>query len=366
MAKTFRAEKFNGWSQAHRALLLKMSSAEIGKLLSDGASMEHVNYAAVCIADDDLEAALRIYDAFLAVPLDDLEVQVPVDATSWLISAREDKHSAFTKERARKYVARWAPFAKRVTLLYLNLATLYVALDQLPKAIAALREGILEGDPGLPKQIHDDDDDDLVLLSKQPGFKQLSKLKPLLPPALRSLELATVPAIARELADAIMKCDLELVFAHPTDDYFLADDPRVGNRKKGLARFQVFGALPDGGEVAFWKRKPDLAECPVVIFGSDGALSVYARDFDGFLSLLAHGCRMHDVENDGFRVDDDEEWEPPTARDLAKKLKPMKAIAAAVATWSPAAKKRKPEHERAAAMAMVPELIKEFASLSKR
>ncbi len=130
-------------------------------------------------------------------------------------------------------------------------------------------------------------------------------------------------------------------------------------------KFQVFGALPDGGDLAFWKRKPKLADCPVVIFGSDGALAVYAQDFAGFLCLLAHGVKLHDVEHEGFRVDDTKSWEAPTKRELAQKLKPIKVIAAAVAKWSPEAKKRKPEQERAAAVALVPAFMKELTSLNR-
>lgn len=374
MAKSqkLEADKFDGWNKAHREMLAHMATADIKKFIADGADVEHLNFAAVNIVDNDCEAALRIYDAMLGVPLDDMPRAAPVDATNALITAREEKSPAFTKERARQYIARWKPFAKMSTYLYLNLATLQVALGQLPDAIATLREGLEEGDPNLRSQIFDEDDDDedddFALLRKQPGWKALTKVESKFPRGLRNLELAIACETDAKIAEAAMKCDLELVSAHPVDDYFLADDPRVGDKKTGRAKFQVFGALPDGGEVAFWKRKADapLAACPVVIFGSDGALSVYARDFDGFLSLLSHGVKMHDVEGDGFFFDDDEAWEPPSARELAKKLKPVKVLANAVAEWSPEAKKRKPEQERAAAMALVPELMKELAALSAK
>lgn len=365
--KSFAPEKFDGGNAKHRDILAHMTTFDIGKLLAAGADMAHVNFAAVQVADDDLEAALRIYDAFLDVSFDDVPPAAPVDATCWLLTARDRNHPSFTKDRARRYLAKWAPYAKRNTLMYLNLASLQIALGQLPKAIATLREGLLEGDPNLAAQIADDEGDpDFVLLGKQPGFKALAKITPVFPRALRGLELASACELDEDVASAMMNCDLEEVRAHPVDDYFLLDDPRVGNMKAAREVFQIFGSLPDGGEVAFWKRKQSakLEECPVVIFGSDGAIAVYARDFDGFLCLLSHGLGMHDVEHEGFRVD--VAWKAPSKAGLARGLKPVKALTTAIANWSSEAKKRKPLVEREAAIALVPKLIEAIASLAPK
>ncbi|MBW4717927.1 SMI1/KNR4 family protein [Saccharothrix obliqua] len=65
----------------------------------------------------------------------------------------------------------------------------------------------------------------------------------------------------------------------------------TGNHDLDGAEFRVLGQDGTGGLAAFWLVRPgaDVVEQPVVFFGSEGELSVVARDLGEYLWLLAGG-----------------------------------------------------------------------------
>lgn len=65
----------------------------------------------------------------------------------------------------------------------------------------------------------------------------------------------------------------------------------TGNPAAGIPPFRVFGRDGTGGLAAFWLRVPGAAieAQPIVFLGSEGELSVIARNLADYLWLLANG-----------------------------------------------------------------------------
>ncbi|GAB3333221.1 SMI1/KNR4 family protein [Micromonospora halotolerans] len=65
----------------------------------------------------------------------------------------------------------------------------------------------------------------------------------------------------------------------------------TGNPTADIAPFRVFGQDGSGGLAAFWIRVPDapIETQPIVFLGSEGELSVIARNLGDYLWLLANG-----------------------------------------------------------------------------
>jgi hypothetical protein len=84
----------------------------------------------------------------------------------------------------------------------------------------------------------------------------------------------------------------------------------TGNKTLDGHEYRVFGQDGSGGYAAFWlvRETPELLAQPIVFFGSEGEISVVARNFDDYLWLLASGmgpyeaCAGYDDRpaNDGF------------------------------------------------------------------
>lgn len=66
----------------------------------------------------------------------------------------------------------------------------------------------------------------------------------------------------------------------------------TGDTTAEVPPFQVFGQDGSGGLAAFWVRDPDAAieSQPIVFLGSEGELSVIARDLGDYVWLLANGA----------------------------------------------------------------------------
>lgn len=135
--------------------------------------------------------------------------------------------------------------------------------------------------------------------------------------------------------------------------------------------FAVFGGMAGGGHVALWRREPKapIAECPVVIFGADGMVSVYARDFTGFLVLLSHGYALDVAASNGIRFDDELTLDNSITRmgrvTLASQLLTVdEALFAEMQRWEPAIVKRDAAEELFAGAGMLPRYL--YAELADR
>ncbi len=359
------------------AALAKLSPAELAALVANGANPWKLAMAAHTLGEQkQLDATLRIFDALLEVPLHDLGLMPACNGTYWLTVANEQANGIehgieheIDKARNRKYLERWGPVAKKFTMLYVNLANLDIALGRPQRAVAWLREAVLQGDHQIAEQLRDKSKpDQFAPLRKLPAFRALLKLEPLVPPALRGLHATMYLHLDEHVVEAAKDCDLNEImdsFEEEVGDAEMHRGHMYSLGAKGKRLFKPFGLVTGNSDVAFWERTPGqpLAKQPIVLFGSRGNVSVCAKDFDGFLTLLGHRCSLRELGDAGFHYKD-AEWTPPKPRELGK-LKPNKRMLAALAKWAPQITKRKPDAERQAALALVPELLTVFRKLCK-
>ncbi|HEY8143298.1 MAG TPA: hypothetical protein VIG06_11530, partial [Kofleriaceae bacterium] len=155
------------------------------------------------------------------------------------------------------------------------------------------------------------------------SFKALEELEPVYPPALRWLKTSLCVLRDEVIERQAQKVDIEWI------EGALTTSPS-GYPIPDAAEFRVLGTTGEGGDWAFWRRgeDDDFASQPIVFFGSDGTLSVYADCLQSFLCLFAHSLTALDTELDGFVFGEDRSSSPPGRR-RAGKLKPNKAVLAA-------------------------------------
>jgi hypothetical protein len=127
----------------------------------------------------------------------------------------------------------------------------------------------------------------------------------------------------------------------------------------------VFGETTDGGLLAFWQNNEGtpIEKRPIVIFGSDGMVSVYAPHLLGLCTLLAHGCSIHTMEGLGFRPDAKTTRVAANRHVTAPTLKRIPTFAAALQARAPQIAKRKATDDRDAALALIPVLREAIATL---
>lgn len=346
----FSWDSFSPLTPAHRATLAAQSPAELAKLVM--LEVEGLGDAAYFLADEDdnLDAALRVYDALLKAPLDTFDPRDACNATHWLAAANEHTVDA---ARSARYLKRWARLARENPALYLNLAMLETQLKEPVKAVALLREGLEQGAPKLREQLASRE---LQALRKTPGFSALKTIKPVYPTALRELQLALCITFDDDFVEAGVNADLESIQG-TLDSKGVAE---LYELTPATAReFLQFGSSGDGGIYAFWRKgQLPLEQCPVVYFGSDGLLGVLATDLVGFLVLFAHGVGASDAESWGFTFG---EWALETTSG-APSFKANKPVLKQLTQWLPAVAKRAPRAEWKAVLALAPDFLRRIQS----
>jgi tetratricopeptide (TPR) repeat protein len=226
------------------------------------------------------------------------------------------------RDRALRYAKHYEPVAYKHTGVYVNLAFLYLELGQLADAVTMLRRGILASDPNIQAQWLRNAE--LAKPRETPGFEELPGLRAEYPVPLRRLKIALEFKRDEDVIALARRVDLEAVY---------------GRFEARVAAAYSLDARADEIFPAFWKRDPrgGVESCPIIIFGSDGSISVYARDLAGFFALLACGLSFAAVENVGFRPTADGRrrrrtfWVPPArARASVRSSSPCAPPAKAV------------------------------------
>jgi len=339
MAK-IRWDKLDARKKSHVTAVSKLDAKQLATVAGE-ANPNSLSNVAHAIALTDVGAALRVYDAMLALPLDAVGLQAPCNALYWMVIANQ---RSLDERRTRRYLTTWAPVANTLTLIHLNAATLYIQLGDHAAAIAQLRTAIVQGDSRIARQLADTSaPDDLAPLRGLAEFAALAQLEPVVPPGLRGLHLAITLGFDADLAKAALACGLESIYDRLQDS--IADMYELDEAARAL--FLGFGTLPDEGNVAFWRRLPEqrLVEQAIVIFDRDNNVTVYARDFDGFLCRIGHGVGLDSG--------------PPKR----EKRHPNEHLLDTFAEWSPEVAKRDAATERAAANQLAAELASVLAPL---
>jgi hypothetical protein len=340
MVRTLRHEQVSV-----QKAITSLTDAELGALAAAGSTMTYKLLAVAnrCFDRKQFEAALRIHDHLVEVPLKELPSSAGAQA---LLHVQDDEHKmGVMRDRARRYLDHYLPFGPENTGIFLNASFVCVELGELDRAVEQLRSALLGGEAGMDGWLANPAFKPLHGLS---SFSKLETLKPLYPPALRALKLSLCVRHEDAIVEQARAIDLEWLegtFTQAIEGY-----PAIDARP-----FCVFGSTGDGGDIAFWRRpgaRDDLATQPIVIFGSDGMLSVYADCLASFFCLFSSTVSLLRMESEGFR--EAAPWVAPAKTKRAPKAKK------AMLDWLAKAKidvgRRDAASAIDAAMALVPEL----------
>ncbi len=326
--------------------LSALTPAELEKLAAlDPAIAQEMARAAYAICmRRKFDAGIAIYDAIAdSAKLDDLEdPTIGVNATWHLARAPKPLRDA---KRVARYASFFEPISAINPVIWLNIATLQVEIGDPKAAVLSLKKALVLGDFITHAKLGTAP---MKSWKKYPGFKDLAKVEPEYPFGLRALQQWAMHDDARARR-FLRKLDLEAVygtFEHDASALY----PGVDDKD-----FDVFGTSFDGALWAFWRRKKNakVSEMPVVVFGSDGFLGVYADSLDAMLCLFVHGWTLSDVEELGFNYSN-EAWSPPKT---LSKLKADGTLRSMLSKIAPAAMKLDATKARAAAIALMPDFI---------
>ena len=344
----------NARNPQHRTTLLALSPAERTKLVKlDGKLAGEVSIAgAFLCGEKKLAEGLGLFDHVAAAghPVEKVELTAGVNATYWLLEAPA---ALKTHERARRYVDYFRTIGTKNTAILLNIALIERDILANGKgAIATLREAIELGDPRIRKQIEGED----AAWKALPGFAALRDATPQVPVGLRCLQTwydLSDDAVTTMYSAGLAYFDLGFEKWKLSDTFHGVDD----------ASFEVFAQSEEGARWALWRRdrKASRERSPVVVFGPQGSIGVYAASVVGMLCLFANGWKSSDVEAIGYPYGDDG-WIAPKK---LRALKPQKTMMKRLAEIDPAAMKLDPEKERKKALALMPDFIAEATRRGK-
>jgi hypothetical protein len=336
LAKAFDSDK-----PEHVGLALALEPAELTTLARNDTLAARLGAAAFALVGAGRFAeALQLFDVLVEGEPSELSIF----ANALYAVANGNNHLNLPAARARRYLERGRPKGPKNPHIFYNAACLAVELGDRDGAVGDARDAIRFGYPE-PDQIRGDDQ--LKPLLNDPRFEAAFADPAVLAERATWIAPAAVVALrglGEEEAWDPAEVDLEMLpaFESPAETRAWLES-WSGKQPTAADRLRPFAQDGSGGQVVIWLQTPTapLDRQPIVLFGSEGALGVVARDLPDFIRLLGASLAPVAVVEHGVR----------------EAGAPIRAVLKLLAKQYPDARNRSVDDVLAAAAPLAPQLL---------